>query len=761
MAEATSGNSAIDSKYQYLIQQGIEFPLFGVTCKVLIQWQGDVAVSASSGAASFSGTAQLLAPFGLTCLLTLNIAEDGNYVVRYTVPNIWRIVQRAVQPVVSASSWQTLTKLVQPYLSFYVNCVVILASQGGEDEQYGEYVSGANFFAQVQASDIEPLRSLDRTFPPLRLHDRSLVLHTACTVEPGLSFVIEGKLVLNQSLGTNAVVVNNLDLRVDASSEELAACVAVTFDLHVAGENLSFVGSLGVDAVGSITIAGSLDSPNGEWKDPFGARGITVDGMGVQVSATAEAPFFGLGVRGGLHIGDGLIGGDMAILVDPSDPAKSIFYMSSPEGLDLQRLLTAVVDSSLLPTDLPQLSIKNLLIYVAPHGGFVANKEYTPGFALSGDVNLFGWHAGLSGMLSYLTGGSLQGKMDHLLMLASPTVVEISGVGSENALVNLNFTAAARGLGLSGDLRLASFYNQAIDVHIDQHGFSVLLDKDRMGFYGNAALKYYDGVFSGQFSTGIDLMVRVGNIASITGGPAVVGSGCPVVIKANASMYMEVSSTRILERLSFSFDAFGEHKSYGPVEVSLPIRQPEDLANLCMQYFGNAITDYFTSKVNQAGQVVFQWVQANWAPVARQAATIFRFCNATCASVTAGLEQTYRMAPIDAARTLDGALYGAADIARSLMSVYALTQDSTGVMMRAAGMSSSEIATACKDAFSWTANHTARYMGGTLSFSDDTVAQALKSANYAKSDIQAAMSDVFNWGADEWNQLTSTISGWF
>lgn len=761
MAEATSGNSAIDSKYQYLVQQGIEFPLFGVTCKVLIQWQGAVAVSASSGAATFSGTAQLLAPFNLTCPLTLNIAEDGNYVVRYVVPNIWRIVQRAVQPVVSSSSWQTLTTLVQPYLSVYLNCVVILASQGGEDEQYGEYVSGANFFAQVQASDIEPLRSLDRTFPPLRLHDRSLVLHTACTALPGLSFVIEGKLVLNQSLGTNAVVLNNLDLRVDASSEELAACVAVTFDLHVAGEDLSFIGSLSVDAEGSITIAGSLDSPNGEWKDPFGAKGITVDGMGVQVSATAEAPFFALGVRGGLHIGDGLIGGDMAILLDPSDPAKSIFYASSPEGLDLQRLLNAVVDSSLLPADLPQLSIKNLLIYVAPHGGFVANKEYTPGFQLSGDVNLFGWHASLSGMLSYLTGGSLQGTMDHLLMPASPTVVEISGVGGDKASVNLNFTAAARGLGLSGCLKLVGLYRQALDVHIDQHGFSVLLDKDRMGLYGNAALKYYDGVFSGQFSTGIDLMVRVGNVASIVGGVPVPGSGVPVPVKASASMYMEAGSTKILERLSFSFDAFGEHKSYGPVEVSLPIRQPQDLANLCMQYFGDAIADYFTGKVNQAGQVVFQWVQANWAPVARQAASIFRYCNATCGSVTAGLQQTYRMAPIDAARALDGVSYASSDIARSLMGVYSLTQDSAGVVMRAAGMSSSEIATACKEVFNWTASHTAKYLGDTLSFADDTVAKALKNANYAKSEIQSAMSDVFHWGADEWNQLTGTISGWF
>lgn len=34
MSEVSSGNSAIDSKYQYLIEQGIEFSLFTVTCKV-------------------------------------------------------------------------------------------------------------------------------------------------------------------------------------------------------------------------------------------------------------------------------------------------------------------------------------------------------------------------------------------------------------------------------------------------------------------------------------------------------------------------------------------------------------------------------------------------------------------------------------------------------------------------------------------------------------------------------------------------------
>jgi hypothetical protein len=247
---------------------------------------------------------------------------------------------------------------------------------------------------------------------------------------------------------------------------------------------------------------------------------------------------------------------------------------------------------------------------------------------------------------------------------------------------------------------------------------------------------------------------------SFVGVPAP-GTGYPVHIQMKAAFHVDANTTRILNRISFSFDAFGEHTTLAPIEWSLPLSRLDDLSRICTDKLTAAINDYFASKLRSGGQTVFAWVQANWTTVARDMVGICRYCSVNCSVATAGLQQVYRQAPPQVAQALDNVQYPSKDIAKSLQTVYAMSTTDVLKTLKVAGLTANEIAAACKGAFGWSATQTARFMKDTLDYGDDTVANALKAANYAKDDVKEAMGEVFGWAESAWNSFTGTVSGWF
>jgi hypothetical protein len=177
-------------------------------------------------------------------------------------------------------------------------------------------------------------------------------------------------------------------------------------------------------------------------------------GVGLQLSATPNFPYVVIGVRGGVHLGDADIGGDIAVLVDSGNPAASILEVTSPEGIDLPRLAKLYLGPEVVATErVPPVRLKDLRLLAAPLGGTVAGRYFPPGFAIAGRAHLFGFDAQLEGSLDLTQGIVMRGAMDPIRL--APGGFEVfsftDASGKAGPTVDVQLTLARQGVGPATD----------------------------------------------------------------------------------------------------------------------------------------------------------------------------------------------------------------------------------------------------------------------------------------------------------------------
>ncbi|MCY1004695.1 beta/gamma crystallin-related protein [Nannocystis pusilla] len=684
----------------------VSFDLFSLPFTLPVQFTGTITASAFDKSIAYEGAASISAPFRTSVdplAITLSKADPISYVFKFATPKgLDDLMLKDVRPNLPGELWTIVDAVVMPFVEVYANSVVVIADDEGSDDDLGDYVDGITLFTTVKGDTFQPFRALQATFPALGLDARTVVLAIASRRGGQLLFKVQAELLLNAALGTQAVVFRSLAVDVDRQTASVAAGLTATFELNIGNEQLELRGGIEgeIGQGGKVTVWGALDAADGAWEDPFGFKGITITGFGVQLSATATFPFVAIGARGGIHIGDGLLGGEIGLLIDPGTPQNSILRIESPEGLDIPRLIGALTNDAIDASKLIAVQIKDLLIHIAPNGGTSAGKTYDPGLELGGKVDLWGWKAELKGKVDYGSGGALKGKLDPIKLSAGGidflAITDVAGSGG--ASVDVEFTASRQGGSIDGKIVLVGgLYSQSIKAEMSTSGFAVDLQSGNMGIYAQAKLKLNSGVFDLRFGPTIGVNVDI--------------AGRSVGLSVGCQVATTISKSAFSQGVGFAFKILYENKSIGPVQVSVPFRTAEDLAQEFTKWFKSQILGPVLDVLKAAGDTAFKWVKEFVTPVAQEAAKFFQDVGAKSEDIAKGLVNTFGTTAEQAVKYLN---LGADEAAKILKNTF--------------GKSAEEVGKFLKD------------VGG---YTDSAVNSALSGAGYAANEVADVMGDIF------------------
>lgn len=746
MPQISSGNPTIDARLEQLLAEGLAFTLLSVPFLLKLRFVGPATVTTRGTWTVFEGPGELSRPFGLPVQVKLAIDGTGRYELRFTLPQLEAVLSNEVLPRLGAASRATYDKLVRPYVAAYRDCVVIIASSVGDDPTLGTILAGINFYAGVALGDIEPTRGLCRSFPAAGIEKRRFVLHLGCIASPAFTFVVEGNVVVDAALGTPAVVLDKLVLRTDQDSDSLAASAAAFVTLRVGGETLLFIGALGVDSRGGTMISGLLDAVDGAWKDPFGARGLTIDRLGVQLMATTTVPYIGVGLVGAVMFGGNKCSAKIALLYDPSAPDRSVLQLESGNPFDLQTLLAAVVDPKHLPADLFKLAIDDFLIHISPSGGVIAGIDYAPGFALRGAVDLWGLRASVDGRFSYADGGYLRGAMSPMQYPTKGQLVDIHGDPGRGPAIDLAFNAARRGGRAVGAVKIVGLYNHTFEAIVDADRLFVALGKTQLGIYAGGSLE----VVKNRITLGSDLAFAAD--LDIDLGVTRVRFKADVAARYRCS----ADPTSLSQRVSYAFDACGARVSFDAGAGELRFTEVDSLrAHLLAQ--ASRIAQELLAMLATGTLTAIAWLK-DLVPDPNVAIQQLKQAGTPALQAAEGLRQVYGMGAEKCGALLRMAQYSPATIAAALRTAYALSEQAVGVLLKSIGMSANDIARAVKGAFDWSAKKTANFFHDTLDIGDETARKALEAAKYSESQIKGAMEDAYGWTESMWDSFVGLFT---
>lgn len=741
MSQITTGNATIDARYAELLQGGFSFVLLSVPIRLQIKFTAPPTVGQRGAWSVFEGTAELSAPFGGQARVRLAIDPNGRYELRFVLGRLESVLDSTVLPRLSSTLRATYDRLVRPYVAFYRDCEAIVSSHVGEDPALGAILAGINFYCRPALGEIEPTRTLCKTFPAAGLEARRFVLHLGCVAAPGFTFVVQGNFDVDAEIGTPAIVLDRIALRVDQDSSSVLASASVSFAVRVGGETLVFTGGLGVDSRGAAVISGSLDAADGAWKDPFGARGVTLGGVGVQLMAAPTAPFVGVGLRARVMFGSDRISAGLALLFDPSAPDKAVLQLEVPDRVELRRLLGGVVDPQFVPTELLDVALDDLQIHISPSGGLIAGKEYEPGFHLRGAVELWGLRASVDGALSYAAGGHLRGAFSPVIYPASGALVDIHGDPGKGPSLDIGFNAVQRGGRAVGSVKIVGLYNHQFEAIVEAHRLKLALGRTKLGIYTGGSIELAHGRVTLTSSVGFRAKVKV----------ALGAVEIELDTEVLAAYAATVTADAISQPIRFVFDACGAKLDLDVNAGALRFTEVESMARFFVEHSGR-VAQEILAELAAASLAAITWLR-QYVPDLNQAAMVMRQANAAAARVADGFRQIYAASAESCATALRVAAYSPQAIAGAMKSAYAMTEQQVGQLLKTIGMSASDIARAMRRAFGWSAEQTAEFFDDVLDFSDKTTKAALDAAGYAASEIEDAMKDVYGWTSAMWDDF--------
>lgn len=710
-ASLNTGDSLVDTAMMAYAQNDISFDLLGVSAKLRLG--GQMTIWPLQSQISFGGSLSLLTPTSYplgSAVLTLNKgASPMVYTLRVTPGfSVATMVQAAVQSTPVAG---VVNALLVPFLNLFASCTLLIASGSGTDPEVGDYGKGLNLYSTQKMSDLPGLSELHRALPMLGLDSRLLVL--AVRLNSPKEFTITGSALLNLKIIDSAPLsleFNEIGLNLSSGLGEAAFGVTDRFTLKLFGEVLVFRGGISVEkgASGSaVAVWGALDPdeakyPGGLWRNPWGLPGLAIGGFGVELKLTTTPPFIGIGVRGEIHIGDGLLGGSMALCIDPANYDKTILVIDSPEGIDLPRLIRAFLSTTGIPgldflDDLLDVRLTDLLLYFAPNGGTIAGKTYDPGISLGATLDLWGFHASLFGSISPTTGLVLQGQADRIYIEAGGIVLfQFSDVrGDSGPHVDVAATLSRQGIVYSGRLKLlGTVYDSYQELSIDRSGLQFKAQTQ----LGALELRCKSSEF----------FLAVAPVIPFRFGVL----GFTVTVKVIVRVENLVNDDGYRQSLSFTCSVLGQSLTLGPVTWGIALTDLESILAVFEWFFADFIKGFFTDMLGQGLKVAFEWVADNLTDIAEEAVELFKSAGATIV-----------------------------DIAKN---VYEVFDVAAGELVGFLGTSINETAAILKDVLLLGAKEAAEVLGTAFGATAAAVKEALAVAKYAADEIAAVGETVWN-----------------
>jgi len=741
VSQILSGNPVIDARLAELLAGGVVFHLFSLPFTLRFQFVGEVTQTARGAAIVFSGAAKLAEPFRLQTQLSLAIDGDGRHELRFGAADVAAALDREVRPRLAGAARATYDRLVQPYAPQLRDCTVIVASHASDDRTLGTIGAGINVYVEVPFAAVEPTRALCKSFPQAQLDARKLAVHVGCRNNPALAFVIEGSTALAAELGTPAVTLDSLALRVTQDSPSLVAAAALPFTLRVGGETQGFAGTFAEVAGGIVAIRGNLDVETRTWPEPFGARGVTLTGVQVRLMPIDAAPHVRVELQAGTQIGGERVDAKPALLFDATAPERAVLRIASDAVTDLRRLLSSLIDVAHLPAELVELPFDDYVLAIAPHGGTIEGKTYGAGISLRGAIDLWGWRANVDGALSFSGGGHLYGAMSPIAFPAQGWLVNIRGVGEAGPSLALDFSEQKRGVHVSGAVKIVTRYNHTFELVAASDRFKLVLGKTQLGIYAGGVLEVGDGKLA------LTAESRFRGRCKVPLGRQAIALDADV-----AAVYRATGTSELVRQdVVFRLDACGTHIDFSANAGTLRFDEVESLAQFFAQQ-GERLGQRIAQALLSGPLAAIAWLQ-QYLPDATQVAMVARDVGLACAAAADSIRQVFAVGAEACATSLRHAAYSTQAIAGAMTSAYGLSERAVGLLLDQIGVPAKDIAKAMHKAFDWSAEETAEFCEDALDLGDKATRSALEAADYSSKEIKHAMKDVFGWTEDVWDSF--------
>ncbi len=611
---------------------GVTLDLFGTTCTITMSASASVAIVGKVYliAATFTvtiGSDNYPVPDAILCIQP---RDDKKVVGALRVPLSNSLLMTKLKSIVGNTP--VVSTVMNPFMDILSTSTLLMATGAGTDPNYGPFTNGVTIFSDQIMSDLPVLSSIHDVFPELGLDTRHLLLSLGLSSEDDVR--ASGTARIDSTLiNTSSVRLTFDEMGLDVGTKDRTQIefgVRHKFTLVLLDETLVFKGGVKLLASGVLEFWGALcreGDDGGVWRHPWGIPGIDIGEFGVQI---ALAKPISIGARGEVHIGNGLLGGTIALNMDPL-----VLIIDCPEGIPLVNLINAFMDG----TDIPKMEwldsvfdihLKDLKLYYVPVRATIAGKEYQKGKGVSATLSLWGWDAKVEGQFGKVA-GYLKGNADRLIVaIAGVSLLEFTdATGNEGPMVDISIALSRQNMEFSGRFRF-------LDGLVEKEGkclagpSGIDYKTETPGPVGTIKFTYKEGCLNLIWSPRITYGFRV--------------SGLFVGIEVGVSIANFVDRSRYVQTLSCWFNVCGKEYRAGPVSWDLPFTSLSMVGEGFEILFGDMVKSLFKDMLAQALEAAFDWVKNNVTDLAEDAVELFKSAGASIANIAKNVYATFDVA---------------------------------------------------------------------------------------------------------------------
>jgi hypothetical protein len=327
---------------------------------------------------------------------------------------------------------------------------------------------GLNFIAAIDASELQ----LDDL-----LGLESLQVSAVIGTKPSdllITAGIEGTFKISDN-----VSMGNMGLRLRPAPDNFAIGVKGEVLARLDDSDLRFIGMMEIRPLErSAAFAATM---LGEWREPFGIKGLAVADLAIEVGVgivpppAVAAPI--VGFAGSIQIGS--FTGSAAVKMDTVTPSKSMLAADF-NRLYLREVMEVFCDQQVMraiPAEIRstvlEVGLEDVAVYVVPQATQIGELSYEAGFAFQGKLSIADFDAQFYFKLDYSKGFAIRAEMDTINI---DNIVVITGSGRQPhpiMAVNLMLGEQA-GIEIAAKVMLLDISAETA-ISLSDNGFSFLV----------------------------------------------------------------------------------------------------------------------------------------------------------------------------------------------------------------------------------------------------------------------------------------------
>jgi hypothetical protein len=316
-------------------------------------------------------------------------------------------------------------------------------------------IRGLNFFATLDMSALGVKDLLNIEF---------LTVYAAIGSDPKnitLEAIIAGKFQLAEN-----VFFGDIKFQLKPSPTDFSLTLLGRIDAILGDSTLSFVGGLGIRANPGSFQALLKATMQGTWNEPFGAKGVAIMDVALELGIAFPPIRPSIGIAGGLQIGE--FRGAVAVKFDAANPSKSMLAIAFNKLylIDIFNAFCPPEARNAIPMDIVKtvldVGFEDVNIYIVPQPTSIGELYFEQGISLKATMYLWGLRAFGYLSIDQTRGILVQGDMDEINLAG---IFKLTGAGGKpkaslyadlrtGATPTINISGAVELLGLRRETEL-------------------------------------------------------------------------------------------------------------------------------------------------------------------------------------------------------------------------------------------------------------------------------------------------------------------